>query len=35
MDPGFFELYRRIKKALDPNNIMAPWLGFNIPPEYE
>ncbi|MCS7098480.1 MAG: FAD-binding oxidoreductase [Candidatus Methanomethyliaceae archaeon] len=34
MDPGFYELYRRIKKALDPNNIMAPWLGFGVPFDY-
>lgn len=35
MDPGFYELYRRIKKALDPNNIMAPWLTFGMPFDYE
>lgn len=29
-DPGFIELYRRIKMALDPNNIMSPPLAFNL-----
>ena len=30
VDPGFAELYRRIKRALDPNNIMSPALAFNL-----